>query len=127
MHKSAEVDVFIAQLDHPMKPAVESLRAAFLESNPELSEHIKWNAPSFVFGGDDRVTFRLHPKGALQIILHRGTKIRADVADFTFDDPSGLITWPAKDRGVITLDDLADATAKRADVLATVTRWIAAT
>ena len=127
MHKSAEVDVFIAQLDHPMKPAVESLRAAFLESNPELTEHIKWNAPSFVYGGDDRVTFRLHPKGALQVILHRGTKIRADAADFTFDDPSGLITWPAKDRGVITLDDLAGASTKRADVLATVTRWLAAT
>ena len=123
---SAEVDAFLAALDHPMKPAVASLRDGFLALDPDLGEHIKWNAPSFVFDGDDRVTFRLHPKGLLQIVLHRGTKIRADAADFRFDDPSGLIAWPAQDRGVVTLDDLADAEAKRSVVLDIVKRWLVA-
>jgi len=124
--KSAEVDAYLATLEHPMAASVASLRDDFLALDPDLGEHIKWNAPSFVFDGDDRVTFRLHPKGLLQIVLHRGTKIRADAADFRFDDPSGLIVWPAQDRGVITLDDPTDAEAKRSVVLDIVKRWLVA-
>ena len=124
--ESAEVDAYLATLDHPMAASVAGLRDDFLALDPDLGEHIKWNAPSFVFDGDDRVTFRLHPKGLLQIVLHRGTKIRADAADFRFDDPSGLIAWPAQDRGVITLDNPTDAEAKRSVVLDIVKRWLVA-
>lgn len=123
---TAEVETFLLTLDHPMKTSVERLRHVFLGAVPGLSEHIKWNAPSFVHDGTDRVTFRLHPKGALQLILHRGAKVRTDAADFVFADNTGLVTWPTPDRGVITLDDLDAAVEHESDLLDLVQRWVVA-
>ncbi len=47
---------------HSRKDVVEYLRRLILKCSPEISEQIKWSAPSFTFKGDDRVTMRLQPK-----------------------------------------------------------------
>ncbi|WP_433414340.1 hypothetical protein ACQP1V_33825 [Microtetraspora malaysiensis] len=46
-NKSGEVDRFITALEHPLKAGIEQLRSAILASNADISEHVKWNAPSF--------------------------------------------------------------------------------
>jgi hypothetical protein len=84
---SAEVDQFMARLEHPLKEGVQRLRTAILASNDTITEHIKWNAPSFRHAGQDRVTFRLQPDDKLQLIFHRGAKVRTDTAAFAFNDP----------------------------------------
>ena len=81
---SAEVDQFMARLRHPLKEGVQRLRTAILASNDTITEHIKWNAPSFHHAGQDRVTFRLQPGDKLQLIFHRGAKVRADTTGFVF-------------------------------------------
>jgi uncharacterized protein YdhG (YjbR/CyaY superfamily) len=53
-NRSQEVDRFISGLDHPLKEEVERLRTAILDSNDEMTEHVKWNAPSFCYAGEDR-------------------------------------------------------------------------
>lgn len=121
-----DVDSFLAGLQHPSKGAVVALRAAILASNPAITERVKWNAPSFCYQGDDRVTFRLPPKGGLQLIFHRGVKVK-DTAGFAFDDPSGLIAWAAVDRGVVTLTGAEDAQAKTAALVDLVNAWMRAT
>ena len=122
----SDVDRFLAELDHPLKAGVERLRAAILASNGAITEHVKWNAPSFRFDGVDRVTFRLRPGDRLQLVLHRGAKVRDDAADFRFDDDSGLLDWVATDRAVITFRDLDDVAARQAAVVDVVNRWVAA-
>ncbi|MEV6373662.1 DUF1801 domain-containing protein [Micromonospora musae] len=116
----------MATLAHPLKSGVEELRSAILASNTEISEHVKWNAPSFRFGGDDRVTFRLRPGDRVQLIFHRGAKVRSDVAEFTFEDPTGLMTWLAPDRGVVTFPDLKTMQSQQAAVVSLVNRWVRA-
>ena len=70
---SPSVDGLLSTLNHAAKPSALLIRKLILAENPELTEHVKWNAPSFCDGGDDRVTFRFPPKGgALQLIFHRG-------------------------------------------------------
>jgi hypothetical protein len=123
---AAEVDRFMAGLDHPLKEGVQQLRTAILAANDTITEHIKWNAPSFVHAGQDRVTFRLHPGDRLQLIFHRGAKPRADTAGFTFDDPTGLMTWLAPDRAVIDFPDLQAVAARKDEVVTLVNRWVAA-
>ena len=66
--KPISVDTFFSQLEHPLATAMQSLRVGILASHPAVSERIKWNAPSFCFAGDDRVTYRLPPKGGFQLI-----------------------------------------------------------
>jgi hypothetical protein len=121
-----DVDRLIAAMKHPLKAGVQQLRVAILASNPEITEHVKWNAPSFRFAGEDRVTFRLHPKDLLQLIFHRGTKVRVDSAEFTFGDDTGLLDWATADRGVVTLKDLGRDRYPSADLVALISRWILA-
>jgi len=122
----SDVDRFLAELDHPLKAGVERLRAAILASNDAITEHVKWNAPSFRYADVDRVTFRLQPGDRLQLVLHRGAKVRDDAADFRFDDDSGLLDWVATDRAVITFRDLDDVAARQVAVVDVVNRWVAA-
>src|SRR5688572_4485205 len=124
--RAGDVDAFMAELQHPLKAGIEQLRSAILASNEQITEHVKWNAPSFCFGGVDRATFRLQPGDRLQLILHRGAKTRNDSADFRFEDPSGLLEWLAPDRAVVTFRDLADIDARQAMVVNLVNRWVTA-
>ena len=111
-------------LNHPLKEGVEQLRTAILDSNELITEHIKWNAPSFRYAGEDRVTFRLYPEDRVQLIFHRGAKVRSDAADFAFDDQTGLLRWVAADRAVVDLRDAKDAEAKQWDLVEVVNRWV---
>jgi len=123
---SAKVDAYLAALDHPLKAGIVELRFAILDSNPAITEHIKWNAPSFRFGGEDRVTFRLQPGNRLQLIFHRGAKVRADTQQFVFEDGSGLLTWLAADRAVVDFPDLESVRIHRDQLASLVNRWILA-
>ena len=105
---------------------IDTLRAAVLAADPGISETVKWNSPNFVFNGEDRVTLRTNPKGGVQVILHRGAKVREDAASFTFDDPTGLLTWPGPDRAILSVADDNSALAVAPELTKLVARWIAA-
>lgn len=102
---------------------IDSLRAIVASASPSLDERIKWNAPSFAVGGDDRITLGVERKGGVRLVLHRGAK-PLPTDDFRFDDPDGLAKWPSPDRGVIVFSDL-DAIERVRDELALLCRrWI---
>jgi Domain of unknown function (DU1801) len=125
--RSSKVDTFINELVHCRKPEIEQLRSAILAAPVEITEQVKWNAPSFCCGGDDRVTFRLHPGDRVELIFHRGAKKRADTNTFTFEDPTGRLKWLAPDRGVVVLADHNDTTHMCADIVSLVDAWMTAT
>ncbi|GII01247.1 DUF1801 domain-containing protein [Planobispora takensis] len=125
-NESGGVDRFMVTLQHPLKAGVEQLRKAILASNPEITERVKWNAPSFCHDGVDRVTFLLRRSDRLQLVFHRGAKVRDDSAEFSFQDPTGLMRWQAPDRGVISFTDLEDVESKQAAVVSLVNRWVQA-
>ena len=120
------VDAYLDGLQHGLKAEILELRALILDAVPDLSERIKWNAPSFGRGDDYRITMRLHPGDRLQLILHRGAKAGADDF-FRFEDPDKLISWAAPDRGVVTIRDAADLKAKSEALRAILPRWVACT
>lgn len=124
--KLSALDAYMDELQHGRKSEVETLRRLILDAIPELNERIKWNAPSFGKGDDDRITMRLHPGDRLQLILHRGAKAAADDL-FRFEDPDRFITWAAPDRGVIAFKDADDLAAKSAALPEILRRWVACT
>jgi len=125
-NRTPAVDQFLADLDHPLKEGVGRLRAAILASNDQITEQIKWKAPSFRYAGDDRVTFRLYPEDRAQLVFHRGAKMKSDSGAFRFDDPSGLLRWVATDRAVVALRDNEEIAAKLPALVDLVNRWVVA-
>ena len=120
------VDAYLDELQHARKAEVAALRLVILSAVPDLVERIKWNAPSFGLGDDDRITMRLHPGDRLQLVLHRGAKAGADDF-FRFEDPDRLIAWAAPDRGVVTFKDADDLASKSAALSEALRRWVACT
>lgn len=121
---SPTVAQYLADLDHPRKHDIARVRSALLASDPELGERIKWNAPSFGYDGEDRVTFRLQPGHRFELVLHRGVRKRDD--PFQFDDPDRLLTWAASDRGTTTVPEGISGEEERR-LLDLVRRWLLAT
>ena len=96
------VAAFIAELDHPMKAEIESVRALILGLGPQVGEGIKWKAPTFRTT-DDFATINLRSTNSLQVILHLGAKVRPDLQKPVIADPAGLLKWLGKDRCMATL------------------------
>ncbi|WP_240231899.1 DUF1801 domain-containing protein [Devosia lacusdianchii] len=124
--KLSEVDAYLDGLQHARKAEIETLRRAILDAVPGLRERIKWNAPSFGLGDDDRITMRIHPGDRLQLILHRGAKAGADDF-FRFEDPDKLLSWAAPDRGVVTFRDADDLDTKLTALPEVLRRWVTCT
>lgn len=121
--KHASIDAFLAALTPEQRPIVDKLRELAARAADGVSEHVKWNAPSFCIDGDDRITLGLSPKGVVRIVLHRGAKAQENKR-FSFDDPAGLIQWQAADRGVLhftSFDGLIDKESAVGDIFA---RWM---
>lgn len=123
MNKSDEVEQFLKTLKHPFKKEIELIREDILSSNKDITEHIKWNAPSFCYKGNDRVTFRLFPEKNIQLVFHRGGKV-TDSNVFKLEDSMSLLQWITKDRAVVTLENMEDVKAKKTEVIKLVNEWM---
>lgn len=121
---TAEVEAFLAALDHPLKPEILAVRQIVLGADPAISEAIKWNAPSFRTS-EDFATFHLRPRDVVQVILHAGAR-RKDPTfpGIAIEDPDSLLQWLAKDRATVKLRDLAEIEARRPAFVALLRQWI---
>lgn len=99
---------------------------AILQAEPDLTEQIKWNAPSFGRDGVDRITFNLRPTDRVQLIFHRGSKAVHDLVPFRFHDSNGLLEKITEERGQVVFRDVSAFQAEKESLLALVHDWIAA-
>jgi len=119
-----EVDEFMRKLDHPLKAELEAVRAIILGASPEISEGIKWNAPSFRLN-EYFATINIR-KDEILVILHLGAKVKDNsTAGLTISDPTGLLEWLAKDRAAVKFRDMKALKPSRAAFENIVRQWIA--
>ena len=67
---TGKVQSFIKNCDPHLQKLMLAVREIVLSSEKEITEHMNWNAPSFCFRGDDRITFNIHGEGTLLLIFH---------------------------------------------------------
>lgn len=127
MKKYISVEDFLADLDDTKKAQVLKVREYILATEPTLEEHIKWNAPSYILNGEDRITFNLLNKdGVVQLVLHMGAKRKEDKnAGPVLQNESSLITWASDIRGYLSFRDINDVLAKEKDLKRIVEDWLA--
>lgn len=114
----------MSELDHPLRYELAALRALIMGVDPGIEEGIKWNAPSF-FYRDYFATFNLRSTDKIQAIFHTGAKVKASATEgMEIDDPHGVMKWLAKDRCMLTLQDMADLEAKRHALESIIRQWI---
>lgn len=120
----ASVEELLAALDHPQKPAILAVRTLVLGAAPGITEHVKWNAPSFRTT-EDFATFHLRAKSGVQLVMHLGARPRPDSAvRSALVDPENRLTWKGPDRALLTWPDLAAVRAQADTLQAIVRQWI---
>lgn len=127
MSGSEQVVEFMKNLDHPLKEEIEEIRSIILSTDGKITEHIKWNAPSFCYEGEDRITFNLHGKGFIRLIFHCGAKVKVrKTKEPLILDSSGMLEWKAADRAIMKFTDKNDVIAKEEKLREIVIEWIKA-
>jgi hypothetical protein len=100
-----DIPEFMRLLDHPLKEEMEAVLMLIRNADASISEGIKWNAPSFSVG-EYFATVNARGQDAVQIVLHLGAKVRADITDrIAISDPKGLLQWLGKDRASVKFHD----------------------
>ncbi len=95
---SEAVSAYIAQLDETVGPIVEKLRQIIFDTDSEISEEIKWNAPSFYYSGEMKpfdpkeykrhiIVMNLHKR--ILLVFPSGAKINNDNNLLTGDYADG--------------------------------------
>ncbi len=117
----------VRALDDDTREQVQLLRDIIGSLDADLTEHVKWNAPSYVFDGEDRITMNLRNKqGLVKLVLHMGATRPEDRkgAPVLLAD-EGIVEWASDIRGFVTFTDLADVRAKEAGLRRVLSSWLA--
>ena len=121
-----QVSLHIQKLEPSLGKIIEYIRQFILSTDPEISERIKWNNPSFYYTGEMKpfgpkeykreiIVMNLH-KGKIMLVWPSGAKVK---------DSSGLLEGDFKDgRKTIVFNDLADVKTKEKLLSKTIRAWL---
>ena len=122
-----KVDEYIKALRHPLSGLVKTLRKIILDTDPEIGEEIKWNAPTFFYSGEMKpfnpkeykryiIVFNLFKKDCIRLIFPSGAKV---------DDRSGLLEGDYADgRRLAIFHDAKQLAARKKDLQKIIRDWL---
>jgi hypothetical protein len=120
-----DINEFIDNHPHPLKKEIREVRKIILACRADITEHIKWNAPSYCYLGDDRITFKLNKNDVVQLVFHSSAKgIEDKKRPPIFVDETKLLDWVADKRALLSFNDMNDIIAKEKDICLLVNKWI---
>ena len=86
-NQTEQVDEFMEKLDHPFKKEVQMIREMIKKVNRDITEEIKWKAPSFSYKGEYLVTFNLWEKEHIHLVFHNPmiSKVKSKLLEGDYD------------------------------------------
>jgi len=76
MPRNPDVDAWFAAKERPLADAMQRARRLILEADPRVTESIKWQTPTFSFGGN--IASFNPAKKQVSLLFHRGAEIPGD-------------------------------------------------
>jgi hypothetical protein len=105
--RTQEVDDYIAQLEHPRRAEVQAVRETIRSVHPDITEEIKWKAPSFSYRGAYLVTFNLRDPRRVMLVFHNPAIPHVE---------SDWLEGDYRDRRLAYLTDMEDVRARAAEL-----------
>ena len=109
------VDAWFENYDNPQKDLVQAVRALILDTDPRITEVIKWQAPTFVYKGN---LASFYPKSVkhVSLMFHTGAAL---------SDPSGVLEGEGDTSRVLRVLDHDDLDGKADALRGLIANWIA--
>ncbi len=122
----AAVTALLDEHRHPLREAIDALRAIVLAADPTIVEGVKWNTASF--RTKDWFATVNGPKQTKEpmLVLHAGAKAKGASLRGAVKDPDGMLRWLGDDRAIVVFADHADVRKRGAAVKKVLRSWIAA-
>lgn len=121
-----QVTLLLDNLHHPLRKEIDELRTLILASGNGIVENIKWNGPNYSVKGEDRITIRVNPPPAFNLILHKGARAQKELDEKIRND-GGILTWKSNDRAVVPFKDQASFGAAKKHLPKIISEWLANT
>lgn len=122
-----EVTDFLDQINPSLRDEIEYLRSIIMNTGMNLTEGIKWNAPSYSINGNDRITLRINSPKIIQIIFHRGAKVQKQSPERILSDKYTILLWKENDRAIATFKSLNEIQDNILILKEIITKWIEST
>ncbi|MDP3305097.1 MAG: DUF1801 domain-containing protein [Erysipelotrichaceae bacterium] len=124
---SNEVTALLDNLEHPLRNEINYLRSIIMSTGLGLSEGVKWNGPNYSINNEDRVTIRINPFKQIQVIFHRGAKVKEQPKERLLKDEHKILTWKENDRAIATFKRMDEIERLSVVFKELVIQWIEAT
>ncbi|WP_308131555.1 DUF1801 domain-containing protein [uncultured Flavobacterium sp.] len=127
LSEQEQVTEYIQKLDPSISETITFLRQVILAINNEISEHIKWNSPSFYYSGEmkpfdpkeykrDILVMNIRHGKPILLVFPTGIKIT---------DTSGLLEGNYSDgRKIATIKNLEEAKSRQKDLENAIRNWM---
>ncbi len=122
--KSNDVTQLINELNPPLIQAIEYLRELILSVELELVETIKWNGPNYQYKQEDRITLRIQDIKQVQIIFHRGAKVKVQPINHLIEDEFNLLVFKENDRAIYSIRSYEEVVNHATSIQTLVQRWL---
>ena len=103
------IDEYLAGFEHPLLDAITEVRAIFAAHSPEVTEEVKWNAPTFRYRGEYLMTIHVKALDRVMLIFHNAVTPRVTSALLEGDYADG--------RRMVYLRGADDVTAKLPELM----------
>ena len=113
-NRDSIVDAWFEKYDNPQKDLVQSVRQVILDTDPRITETIKWQAPTFMYRGNI-ASFYPKTKTHVSLMFHTGASL---------PDPSGVLEGEGDTSRVLRILNHDDLIAKTDAIRQLVTSWI---
>ena len=124
---NSKVTDFLDSLNHALRAEIECLRNIIMSTDYELTEGIKWNGPNYSINGKDRITMRINPQKQIQVIFHRGAKVKEPLKERLLSGQYDILIWKENDRAIASFKSLDEIQENSQMIREIVTKWIEAT
>lgn len=116
---------FMNKLEHPLKEEIQEVRNIILNVNYPITEHIKWNAPSYRMEKEDRITFNLQGKGFFRLVFHCGAKAKDSIdVRHLFGNTVEILEWVTDDRAIVKFTSMEDVRTKEKELVKAMAKWL---
>lgn len=113
-NRDSVVDAWFEKYDNPQKDLVQSVRQVILDTDPRITETIKWQAPTFMYRGN-LASFYPKTKTHVSLMFHTGASL---------PDPSGVLEGEGDTSRVLRILNQDDLATKVDAIRGLVTSWI---
>lgn len=123
--KKQTVEACLSKLNHPQTALINTIRQTIQAAAPELTEGVKWNAPSYALNGNDIITFNFRQAEAIALIFHTGPKGKdTQTGQRLFEETPPQLKWLADKRCLFSIQDPADWKASEQALRQLVQTWL---